>query len=67
VVISVDEVVFIDTQRAAVWFSISIDGRRLLSHHRGDAIEVDGTWKMTRSTFCHLMAMGGISCPPEAE
>ncbi len=66
VAISVDEVVFIDTQHAAVWFSISIDGRRLLRNHRGDAVVVDGSWKMARSTFCQLMAMGGISCPPEA-
>jgi hypothetical protein len=67
VVISVDEVVFVDTQHAAVWFSISVDGHPLLSHHRGDAVLVDGTWKMARSTFCQLMAMGGVSCPLESE
>jgi hypothetical protein len=63
--LTVDEIEFYDIQRAAVWFSISIDQRRLLSRHRGEAVLVAGQWKMARSTFCQLMALAGISCPPE--
>ena len=65
VVHTVDEIVFIDHEHAAVWFSISIDGRVMLHRHRGDAVVVDGQWKMARSTFCHIMSMGGVQCPPD--
>jgi hypothetical protein len=65
-VTSVDEIVFTDPDHAAVWFSIAVAGRTLLSHHRGDALVVDGIWKVARSTFCGLMALAGVQCPPEA-
>jgi hypothetical protein len=64
-VTSVDEIVFTDPDHAAVWFSIAVDGRTLLPHHRGDALVVDGVWKVARSTFCNLMALAGVQCPPE--
>lgn len=56
--------VFIDADHAAVWFSISIDGKPVSRWHRGDAVLVDGTWKTARSTFCELMALAGVECPP---
>jgi Clp amino terminal domain, pathogenicity island component/ClpX C4-type zinc finger len=62
--IRVDRIEFVDAEHAAVWFSISGNGRPLLVRHRGDAVHIDGTWKMARSTFCELMRMGGIECPP---
>jgi hypothetical protein len=62
--ISVNRTVFVDAEHAAVWFSISHQGRPLLTDHRGDAVVVDGTWKMARSTFCDLMSMAGVECPP---
>jgi hypothetical protein len=64
VVVVVDEVRFIDADHAAVWFSISIDGLPVLRHHRGDALVIAGEWKMARTTFCQIMAMGGVPCPP---
>jgi hypothetical protein len=63
--ISVDEVHFYDAGRAAVWFSIAMGETRLLRRHRGEAVLVDGAWKMARATFCQLMSMAGVACPPE--
>jgi hypothetical protein len=63
----VDEIVFTDPEHAAVWFSIEINGHWVLNRHRGDAVVIDGTWKMARRTFCDLVGMGGISVPPEHE
>jgi len=65
VAVIVDEVRFVDAEHAAVWFSISIDGRPVVVHHRGDALVVAGEWKMTRTTFCQIMLMGGVPCPPD--
>jgi hypothetical protein len=67
VVISIDDLVFVDIEHAALLFSISVNGGPVLTHYRGDAVLIDGVWKMARSTFCQLMAMGGIQCPPERE
>ncbi len=62
--INAERTTFVDATHAAVWFSISVEGRTLLSEHRGDAVIVDGSWKMARSTFCRLMGMAGVPCPP---
>jgi hypothetical protein len=64
-VTSADEIHFYDAERALVWFSIATDHRTLLSRHRGEAVLVDGEWKMARSSFVQLMAMAGVKCPPE--
>ena len=65
--ISADQIVFVDAEHAAVMFTIWIDGRQMMQPVRGDAVRVDGSWKMARSTFCQLMAMGGVQCPPLEE
>ena len=65
VAVTVEEVQFIDSEHAAAWFSISINGHSMVRHHRGDAVLVNGKWKMARSTFCHIMSMGGVPCPPD--
>jgi hypothetical protein len=61
----VEEVQFIDAEHAAVWFSICIGGHPMVQHHRGDAVFIGGKWKMARSTFCRIMSMGGVPCPPD--
>ena len=66
VIISADEIHFYDPERAAVLFSISNGDRLLLGGQRGEAVLVDGDWKMSRSTFAQLMAMAGVACPPES-
>ena len=67
VVISVDGLVFTDPDHAAVWYSLSIVGRTMLPRRRGDAVVVDGVWKVARSTFCDLMDLAGVPCPPATE
>ncbi len=67
VVTLVDEIVFLDPDHAAVLFSIMADGRTMLTRHRGDAVLVDGVWKVARSTFCNLVALAGVPCPPDNE
>jgi len=61
---SVDEIVFTDPEHAAVWFTFNLDNVPMLARHRGDAVMVEGQWKMARSTFCELMRMAGVECPP---
>lgn len=65
IVFTVDEIVFVDPEHAAVWFSISVNGGSVLDRHRGDAVVVDGKWNMARATFSQLLAMGGVPLPPE--
>ena len=65
IVVTVEEITFVDPEHAAVWFSILVNGSPVLSRHRGDAVLVEGEWMMARSTFCQIMAMGGVTCPPE--
>jgi Clp amino terminal domain, pathogenicity island component/ClpX C4-type zinc finger len=65
IAVTVDEIIFVDPEHAAVWFSILVDGSPVLSRHRGDAVLVGSEWMMARSTFCQIMAMGGVTCPPE--
>jgi len=64
--VGVDDIAFIDAEHAAVWFTISLDGSPVLVRRRGDAVMVEGEWKVARSTFCDLMTLAGVPCPPEA-
>jgi hypothetical protein len=65
IVVTVDEIIFVDPEHAAVWFSIFVNGSPVLSRHRGDAVLVESEWMMARLTFCQIMAMAGVTCPPE--
>ena len=67
VLISADEIHFFDPDRALVVFSISMGERLLLGGQQGEALFVGGEWKMARSTFCRLMDLAGIACPPEPD
>jgi hypothetical protein len=62
--IDVDYIAFLDPEHAAVSFTITIGGVPRLPDRRGDAVVVDGAWKMARSTFCELMRVAGVDCPP---
>jgi hypothetical protein len=65
ILLTVDEIIFVDPEHAPVWFSILVNGSPVLARHRGDAVLVEGEWMMARSTFCQIMAMAGVTCPPE--
>ena len=59
IVVTVDEITFVDPAHAAVWFSIFVNDNPMLSGHRGDAVLVESEWMMACLTFCQIMAMAG--------
>jgi len=56
----VDTVRFRDAEHAVVWFNFSHD----IESYRGEAVVIEESWKMARSTFCELMSLAGVECPP---
>ncbi len=61
--VTIERVQFIDEEHASVWFAPSLEGMPS-NRRRGDAVVVDSVWKMARTTFCELMKMAGVECPP---
>ena len=61
--ITIDHIEFVDEEHASVTFAIALEGLspELL---QGVAMVVDSVWKVARSTFCELMALTGVECPP---
>ena len=60
----VERVAFLSDTEAAVWFSVWLGASPYLPTHRGAAVLEDGRWKVSRATFCALLARVGIACPP---
>jgi len=61
----VERVTFVSESEAAVWFSVWLGASSpYLPTHRGGAVVVDGRWKVSRATFCALLARVGVACPP---
>ena len=65
--VGVDDVVFVNAEQAAVWFTVWADDEAMLVRHRGEALKVDDAWKVSRPTFSDLMARAGILCPTTSE
>ena len=65
--VDVTDIAFVDREHAAVWFTITVEGGAALLSRRGEAVVVDGAWKMARATFCDLMRLAGEDCPPEPD
>jgi hypothetical protein len=42
---------------AAVTYSVSIGGQQMLSGQQGQAVKVDGQWKVSDASFCQLLAL----------
>jgi hypothetical protein len=61
----VAEVRFVDSDEAAVRFTLDVPslGPGLLPGGIGKAVLRDGRWLVGRSTFCTLLALGGVFCP----
>jgi hypothetical protein len=60
----VHEVRLVDPDHALVTFSLLRDGAALLANQQGVAVRIDGRWVVSRATYCAIVAMGGVSCPP---
>ena len=63
--VSVDSVRFLTEDEAEVHFVLYLPpfGRSGLSQS-GHAVRVDGEWKVARDTWCRLVGMVGVQCPP---
>ena len=63
--VSVDAVRFLSEDEAEVHFVLYLAplGRSGLSQS-GHAVRVDGEWRVARDTWCRLVGMVGVQCPP---
>jgi hypothetical protein len=59
----VESVQMTDATHAAVRYSILFDGSPQYADQAGEAIKIDGAWKVSRETVCNLLTYGGITCP----
>jgi hypothetical protein len=54
----VTKVVFTDPTHAKVTYNLLGNGKPLLNGSNGEAVYVDGTWKVAQETFCTLVDLG---------
>jgi hypothetical protein len=60
----VDDMDIVVENGAIVTFSILLNGSPVVDHRIGRVVPVDGQWKVSRKTYCDLIAIGPIRCPP---
>jgi hypothetical protein len=57
--IVIDKIKFLNSSEAVVWFRSAYFPTR-----QGRAVLVGERWKVSRPTYCGLVAMAGLTCPP---
>ena len=62
--VRVERVRFLDERHARVRFVILV-GRGGPSFD-GEAVQAGGRWRVGRETFCQVVAMAGVRCPPRS-
>ena len=62
--VRVERVRFLDERHARARFVILL-GRGGPSFD-GEAVAADGRWRVSRDTFCQVMAIAGVRCPPRS-
>jgi hypothetical protein len=60
----VDAVQLVDASHALVTFSIFSNGNLTLGNQQGGAVKIDGTWHVSRATYCSTISLGAVQCPP---
>jgi hypothetical protein len=62
----VDDIMFLRSDEAIVWFSLEIDGRRLgyVAGREGRAILEGDRWLVEHATLVDLIGMAGVVVPP---
>ena len=60
----VDAVRLVSSERALVTFSILANGAPKLDDQQGGAVRVNGRWVVNRATYCSVVALVGVGCPP---
>ncbi|MBH0780720.1 hypothetical protein [Nocardia bovistercoris] len=61
--VSVSAVKLTDPNNADVTYSLLMGGNPVLPNQTGQAVKEGGTWKVSTTTFCALMALQGGSSP----
>lgn len=59
----VDAVQLVDDAHALVTFSIFTGESLTLGNQQGAAVKIDGTWRVSRATYCATISLGTVSCP----
>ena len=59
----VSKVTLVGADQAKVVYSVVLDGKPALTDQNGTATLVDGTWKVSVSSFCQLLALEGTPPP----
>jgi len=54
---------FVSDREAAVWYDVG-HGGGTLHQVEGRSIRVGDEWLVTRATFCSLLRIAGVTCPP---
>ena len=62
--VMVESVRFLDDDEAEVRFALVRDGGRPLLNETGHAVRTADGWKLARHTWCRMVAMVGVQCPP---
>jgi len=50
-------------EHATVNFDLLIDGQTITANTTGEALVIDGRWRITAETFCVVVRRGGVTCP----
>jgi len=53
-----------DTHALLTFSILDENGKVVLGNQQGGAVKIDGNWRVSRTTYCALVAQGGIHCPP---
>jgi hypothetical protein len=61
--VRVGEVQFLDATHAQFTYSLMVPGRTF-ADRVGQAVLIDGTWKLTRETICNDLQLASVTCPP---
>jgi ClpX C4-type zinc finger len=62
--VSVDFIRFVSDDEAEVQFALLLSDFGSPMPQAGHAVMVDGEWKVARETWCRLLRMVGVECPP---
>ena len=67
--LAVDDIKFLRSDEAVVWFSLEVDGSRMgmVNGREGRAILVDNRWLIERATLVDLIGFAGVSVPPPGD
>jgi hypothetical protein len=61
--LQVSEVQFLDATHAQFTYNLMVPGRTF-ADRIGQAVLIDGTWKLTRESICNDLLLASVTCPP---